>query len=680
MIELRNVSRSFTLNDGKEVPILNNVNLIFPDTGLYFILGKSGSGKTTLLTILETILQPSSGEIFYNGQAITGENAERYRNEVIGILFQNFNLINSITVAENLEIIKEVKNAKDFNIDEALKSFGLEKLKDRVVNNLSGGEKQRVALVRALISNPKVILCDEPTGAIDEENGEIVINELRRLSEDRLVIIVTHNKNLIREEDNIIEIKDGNVKRNYDNEPEIIEQENYKKPRFSDKNPAKLKYFFKILTKRLFNMSALKNLLFIISLTISLLSLSLSASLKYGVEGQEYELPLTFLNYQVFDISEIESYAIADSIISASQLFRPSYESVEQNFTFLESFTIEYNLEYFLSGDISIKINDNRITFASVDFYYEDSAMGIIVNDLFVDYYIEYYGSHPLYETIDLTLGQTYAYSGVNNLDEYQQVYETFSYENSFYITEVVEEFSYLNVPKIYLPYYQLLDYVQTKTTSEINREFIANYTRYDMLVNAGSSEAITGYSMKMIVGDDSEVVFMYQFIDAFSGDTIQITNEGYMITSSFFELTNILMLGLTMFSVISIIITFALLLFIIISIYLSERKEIAILLSLGTRNKDIRSIFMKLTLSNTIISIIFGLIFTTLISLTVNKIVSAKFNIGKILAIIFVDDFDLTCLYLLMIIAITVFVYIFTYFVLRKRKNIDLALELKEE
>ena len=215
MIELNNLSKTYTSKKGNDVKALNNITLKFDDTGMTFILGKSGSGKSTLLNILGGLDRYDSGDMSILGKSTkTFNNADfdSYRNTYVGFIFQEYNLLEDYDVYENIILalqLQQREKQKD-KIEQLLEKLELSELRHRKVNELSGGQKQRVAIARALIKDPKIILADEPTGNLDSMTGRQVMDLLKEISKDRLVIIVSHdNEFATTYGDRIIEIKDG---------------------------------------------------------------------------------------------------------------------------------------------------------------------------------------------------------------------------------------------------------------------------------------------------------------------------------------------------------------------------------------------------------------------------------------------------------------------------------------
>lgn len=218
MIKLINVCKTYKKKE-VETKALDNVNLEFQNKGFYFVLGESGSGKTTLLNVIGGLDKIDSGEILLddvNIKSYSNYQIDEYKNTKIGFVFQNYNLINHLTILENIVLPtkiekvnqKEIK-AKAYNL---LKQLNLEKETNKYPKEVSGGQLQRAAIARALITDAKVILADEPTGALDSQNSKIIMDILKEISKDRLVVMVTHNEKIAHEyADKVIELKDGQV-------------------------------------------------------------------------------------------------------------------------------------------------------------------------------------------------------------------------------------------------------------------------------------------------------------------------------------------------------------------------------------------------------------------------------------------------------------------------------------
>lgn len=215
LIELKNVSRVYKSGE-HEQKALNEVNLSLDEGKFVVILGPSGAGKSTLLNLLGGLDSPTSGTITVDGKDISklsNDELADYRASTVGFVFQFYNLIPTLTVKENVELVKSIA-PKAFPAEKMLDEVGL---KDHLHNfpaELSGGEQQRVSIARALAKNPQILLCDEPTGALDSETGALVLKLLLKMARDygKTIIVVTHNQNIAKMADRIIRVKNGEIK------------------------------------------------------------------------------------------------------------------------------------------------------------------------------------------------------------------------------------------------------------------------------------------------------------------------------------------------------------------------------------------------------------------------------------------------------------------------------------
>lgn len=216
MLELKNVKRIYQSKSGA-VTALNGVSITFPQTGMVFITGKSGCGKTTLLNVIGGLDGIDDGEISLLGKPFkdfSTEEYDSYRNTFIGFVFQEYNLLNEYTVEKNIRIAMELQgqNCDENEFNELLSTVEITELKNRKPNELSGGQRQRVAIARALVKKPRIIIADEPTGALDSNTGIQVLDILKKLSKNKLIIVVSHDQEFAEKyADRIIRLVDGNI-------------------------------------------------------------------------------------------------------------------------------------------------------------------------------------------------------------------------------------------------------------------------------------------------------------------------------------------------------------------------------------------------------------------------------------------------------------------------------------
>lgn len=367
MIDLINISKKY--NDNY---VLKDINILFPKRGLVIIAGESGSGKTTLLNIIGGIISPDEGSINILGtdqSHLNDRELDAFRIKNIGYVFQSFNLLQLETVFDNVKMpLQSISNCNAFQtnkrVDDVLKEVGVFHLKKKTVNKLSGGEKQRVAIAKALVTGPGIILCDEPTGALDKENTKSICELLKRVSQRSLVVVVTHDLVSFQEyADRIIHIKDGNVYKDEvfesskkpDKELLILGNSKFqKKPR--------LPLSFKI--KHAIHKINEKKYRFMISnfmLSLSFVGIGLSIIISTSL-GQRIQSSFsTLLNgNQILVTSRNQSLNDFGAIFSASEF--DVKEIVKEYPEYIDDYGVTYlvNFENFFKDKNVVSLSDNK--------------------------------------------------------------------------------------------------------------------------------------------------------------------------------------------------------------------------------------------------------------------------------------------------------------------------------
>lgn len=229
MIKVEKIDKYFNRFRKNQIHVINNTSLEFESTGLVALLGPSGSGKTTLLNAIGGLDKVRKGNIYINGKKITKRfqsRVDKIRNLNIGYIFQDYKLVENMTVYDNVSIALKLIGIKDKKeIDKrvcyVLDKVGMLRYKSRPCNMLSGGERQRVGIARAIVKNPNIIIADEPTGNLDSKNSVEIMNIIKAISKDKLVILVSHEKQLVKfYASRIIELEDGKIVDDYINESE----------------------------------------------------------------------------------------------------------------------------------------------------------------------------------------------------------------------------------------------------------------------------------------------------------------------------------------------------------------------------------------------------------------------------------------------------------------------------
>jgi len=293
MLKLKNITKLYSAGDSK-VEALKGIDIEFRENEFVSILGQSGCGKTTLLNIIGGLDRYTDGDLFINGKSTKlykDSDWDNYRNHTIGFIFQSYNLIPHQSVLSNVELALTLsgvsKSERKRRATEALKKVGLEDQINKKPNQMSGGQMQRVAIARALVNDPHILLADEPTGALDSETSVQIMELLKEIAKDRLVIMVTHNPDLAEEySTRIIKLLDGNViddSMPFESEEKEVKTDTKKKKR--ERKPSMS--FFTALSLSLNNLMTKKTRTFLTSFagSIGIIGIALILSLSSGVNA-----------------------------------------------------------------------------------------------------------------------------------------------------------------------------------------------------------------------------------------------------------------------------------------------------------------------------------------------------------------------------------------------------------
>lgn len=220
-VDLKNVRKIYKMGE-VEIRAVDGISFSIEKGEFVIIVGPSGAGKTTVLNILGGMDTATSGKVLVDGQDVAqynGRNLTRYRRDDIGFVFQFYNLVQNLTARENVELASQICR-EPLDADKVLREVGLEQRAGNFPAQLSGGEQQRVSIARALAKNPKLLLCDEPTGALDYQTGKQILKLLQDTCREKnmTVIVITHNTAITPMADHVIEIKNGQVGREFYNE------------------------------------------------------------------------------------------------------------------------------------------------------------------------------------------------------------------------------------------------------------------------------------------------------------------------------------------------------------------------------------------------------------------------------------------------------------------------------
>ncbi|MFA5634673.1 MAG: ABC transporter ATP-binding protein [Anaerovoracaceae bacterium] len=214
ILRIENLCKSYQMGE-VEVKALTDATFDINKGEFVVVLGPSGSGKSTLLNIIGGMDSPSSGKVFFKGEEITGFDEKRlteFRRSRVGFVFQYYNVMASLTAEENVELAMEIVE-DPLSVDEVIQAVGLGERRDHFPSQLSGGEQQRVSIARAIAKNPELLLCDEPTGALDYDTGIAIMSLLRKLNREmgKTLIVITHNSDIALMADRVIRMRSGEI-------------------------------------------------------------------------------------------------------------------------------------------------------------------------------------------------------------------------------------------------------------------------------------------------------------------------------------------------------------------------------------------------------------------------------------------------------------------------------------
>lgn len=679
MLQLEHVCKSYQKED-----ILKDICISFDDEGLYSILGPSGSGKSTLLNLIFGITKVSSGDIYYNNFNITkmkNRKWDMWRNNIVSFIFQDYKLIDNMSVIDNIKLGENLSTKKS-NIIDILKYLGIYDIRYKNINLLSGGEKQRVAIARALVNDPKIILCDEPTGALDSENSIKIMNILSDLAKDRLVIMVTHNKELAEiYSKKIYYIRDGVIQEN------TLREKNNNIFKLK-KTGIRFLSTFKLSLKNL-RRKKVRTLLTSFSNSIGLicifLVLLLSSSFSREINSYEDDIiskvPIVINNGSYEKTMDKNEYDMDKINIKREKDFIHT-NKIDKNFmTYFSNIFKNYYISYDYNISMPIvgnnKILDNKyfsmLPYREDYIYYDNYELiggRYIMNYNEVLLKVDSYNrvSDKILELFNIKDNVNYedilgkSISIIDN-DKYYRIEDgSLTINDSYngeqlYIVGIIKEMESVDDNSYIMYSHELLDkYIDRNKNSNIvngilnnkvnlfdsSKEELLNYFGYDSIPNR-----ISIYVNNMIEKDNL-LDNIKSYNKNYTNKIIYVDTTKEMI-DIVKNIIKIITVVLVVFSIISIIVSSLMIMVLTNTSVLERVKEIGILRSLGGRKRDITRLF---NIENMIIGIISSVISISLTYLMINplnKILDKYLEIGNIV------KFDIRKLVILSIINIIV-------------------------
>jgi len=631
ILKIENLSKRYMIGNNRFFDALNNVSLKFDHNCLIGICGSSGSGKSTLLNLIAKIDRPSYGDVLLNKRSIYKNkiNNKIFRQK-ISILFQSYNLIEDESILHNVMMPLLIANYKTKDAKEkSIKCLELvnisKELFEQKASKLSGGEKQRVSLARSLVIEPDILLCDEPTGALDSMNSEIVMKLLKKAANKCLVIIVSHNLPLLEKYSNrIITMKDGEVWSDiaYDiphlNENHSIEIQN-------KHNSWKNKIAFKNYKNR-----KSRNILSFLGVCVGSISLLISLGFLNGKIQTSNSFYLNLFDYGVGTVSKQEKIS-SGSLLSLTKESRPAIEELTQNEKLKEIFEICVNYDALINPKINISYDGEEITTLNYSPIYSFESESInkellvcgnlpisdTLNEVIINKYAYYelkkiLNKDPLNEELRIQHSVETAYADDTN----ETIKDLFNYEQIVKIVGVVNETAYLSSNKIYYSFTALDKMMSDYIVDNLSTYFNKLISWKDRIIMADNSAPISAYSYRFFI----KKFFKYNFADIFNSTGLIYTSPSLTIEQSLLSFLDIASFGIKTFLVVTLIGLALILIIISYANYSDDHKKSAILSCLGASNKDIVQIYFKENIINALIGILLSVPFSLLLSIFLNN------------------------------------------------------------
>ena len=541
----------------KDKVVFSNISHEFNDSGLSILLGESGCGKTTLFHILLGLEKKDNGTIEYDNKTLTSDlDFDLFRSKC-AYVFQEYAVLNYLSCKENL-------NLGGFKINLVDENFISKNNLHKKAGNLSGGEKQRLALFKAINQDPEILFCDEPTGSLDEQNGKYIMEKLKEFSKNRLVIMVSHNIELANiYGDEIIKLENQKL--------DIIKSFSCNKDNL---------YISKIKTSYLNGINISCNSFFqnklhlfftYISLILSFCSMLLIDSLSYSSIKVIREISMTYVDYNTLQVSEIENKKIEGTSFSLTKTYCPSIDIIEN---LIESYGyVSFSYASLFQG-AKIEINDQKVEYSVIitPFLKEEIAVNNLV-----------YLKH---ENVFLSITFNKL---IESKIENKIVQDTFSYHIDYEVNTIYDEFSFLNYPCIFISEEYLINFIKNihlKNFSKQVNEKVSIYDRYTKYVT--NNDPLTMYQVNINIYNKDDVLKVYNILNNYrinKDNYLQVSSRSmltYLALSSSFELLNMLT---NIFGIISLIITLILLYLIIYTSFQNRKKEFALYKTFGFSN-----------------------------------------------------------------------------------------------
>ena len=615
MLELKNINKKYTLRHEENFNVLKNINITFNKGELVSIVGESGSGKSTLMNLMGALDSNFEGELLFNGKDLnkfSQKELDEYRRDKVGFIFQSCNLIPHLSVLDNVSINSLTSNVKKEErikkATELLELVGLGDKINRKPNELSGGQKQRVAIARALMNDPEIILADEPTGALDSQTTEQVLEIIKKIAaQGRLVIMVTHSDKVAKSSSRVVRILDGEIIEDIIHEESAIDLEK-ESNNFENKEQKKKNLSFLSSVKLAANNIKQKlgrNILVSAGVSIGIMSIITMLSLGNGLKGYFGDMIGSFINPLVVEVSKVQGdvdmndpSAVANAMIGVKPTFED--EDYKELGKIDNVSKVEKGFQYIsIGGSNSLTYKNDK----KADLMGLSSISSVLTESNVAEGKMPSENEILINKSVEKELGGDI----IGKTVTLNAVIDNQSIQGDFVVSGIYTA-------------------GENNTMADTNNSVYVNYSDIENLLDKEGKKLKPNVAFLVVEDEDytSDIKETVKEL-GYGGSTQELMGE-QLIT-----MLDILTISLSGVAAISLAVS-SIMTLVTLSIGVVERqKEIGLLKAIGFRRKDIKRIFVSEAFLIGLVSGILGSISAYLISMVVNSLSMESLNIEVI-------------------------------------------------
>jgi len=628
---------------------LNGITLSFPTAGFILIHGPSGCGKSTLLNIIGQLDAPTSGRIHIAGTdtaKMSDQDISHLQRHYFGFLFQHFHLLEGFSALENvivsLLLIGEcIKDANDIS-QRLFSLFHLEHIKHRSVSTLSGGEAQRVAMMRALAKRPQVILADEPTGALDSNSRRYLLETLKMVSKEKLVIVVSHDFEGTKQyADRIISINDGRVV-----DDQMLFNNHTPIPHLAKNKPRRLQ--LDLITKRVFHISKHHFFWAITALSFSILTTLLTFGISLGSLQAIRTHPLRAAASNIVFVSRLEKTLIANSPLSLLRYLRPTENEVKAMVDGFTDVVIDISARAIFSHRFSLSIDGRPIDKLRIEPYYDagntDDFSKVLVNDV-ASILI---GNHHV---TSMSLKYSVNIPIITTIKDGQIAQDQFVIESDLNIVKIIEDIRFQTIPTIYYSHLAAKALLDEYLLEQASSLLGSDYSLLQRLVSALENDDLGNFEMMVAFMDTNDVMRFFETWD--QDDSMACYGTYFNEREYLSSIMNTINYGLYFFVTINAVSGILTMVISLMHFYKLHRRRLAILWSLGVTRYRLKTMLRSISRYLTIMSLVIGLSITPIIQMALNRIILKQTGIRELIQVPYITFLNIP-LGLVLILSVT--------------------------